>query len=215
MASYKRKGKAKMIPQPYSIADNVFPVVPFRTQFGTGIVAAANMAGIAAPIDTTSATIVAGNVGQEVELDLDFESNEVFDVMGIELSVDFVTNLAFFTNQEIFRYAMGLTDDPDKATATDILLETTFETDESFIWLKYGTWEYGSAVDTSAALKTCDDDRFNFIQPWTVARNLKWIFESSATNAGDVTSVGRVVIWGRRRNASDSEFKSIIYRQRF
>lgn len=199
-----KRRSTKMIPPDYSIGKDVFPVIPIRTFMTQSAV-----------IQTSEATIVAGNVGQEVELDLDFESNEVFDVLAVE--VDYTMNVGAnaSTNPANMTGVVALTDDPDKATETPIHTEDTFEGDQSFVWFKTYFADYGTAVDSTDRMIGQTYNYFIFEQPWTVARNLKWIMATFATAADDFGGTARITIWGRRRNASDSEFKSIIYRQRF
>jgi len=202
MASKKRS--TKMIPPDYSIGKNVFPVIPLRTRIGG--------AGV---IDTDQASIVAGNVLQQLELDLDFESNEVFDVLAIQFDQRFQPGIVPGTNISVMRSVVALTDDPDKAVTTPIYLEDVFEGDDSFVWYKHTSKRTTTAVDVATIDDTVFYEYFIFEQPWTVARNMAWICCQFSTAAGDFITENNLTVWGRRRNASDDEFKSIIYRQRF
>lgn len=208
-------GNSRHIPDPYSIGNNVFPVVPFRTQFGDIAALQAVGSQIPSAIDTTLLTQNAGNVGQEVELDLDFESNEVFDVMIVQVEIEAQVALAFATGEKVLRYCLALTDDPDKANTTQIATEAIFEGDESFVWYTNGLLQSLNEAALTEAINPIQRTEYRFVQPWTVARNLKWIYSSFSPAAGDFFSMVRIQLWGRRRNASDTEFKSIIYRQRF
>jgi len=195
-----KKSSSKMIPPDYSIGKNVFPVVPFRTQLQV----------LSAGINT--------NVAQDVELDLDFESNEVFDVLAIDTLINVKPNLtAGDFNEEM---NLALTDDPDKPATTrideDITANTgeaTFEGDESFVY--YHDFEWSQQATTDTMTQTTSQKVFIFEQPWTVSRNIRWIFSCRGTAAGLISTTARIQLWGRRRNASDTEFKAIIYRQRF
>lgn len=210
-----KRRTSKQIPPPYSIGKDVFPIVPFRVQFGTGITATGTVAGISSAIQTNDASIVAGNIAADVDLDLDFESNEVFDVMSIIVDVDPSFATTFEADTTDIQFILALTDDPDKAVTTGLHLETVFETDESFVWYCSGKYDSLSGSANPVALLTNYHREYTFIQPWTVARNLRWIYSSFSTAAADMVSQVRIQLWGRRRNASDTEFKAIIYRQRF
>lgn len=193
-----RKRGTKNIPAPYSQGKDVFPIVPFRVQIEP----------------TTAGT----SEGQTVALDLDFEENEVLDIMLVETEIIPVNFTAGDGGQRI---CAALLEDPDLAVTTDVIAEAFFETNDSVV---YYHEDHISALEVTAAgemvvwpalrknLKFAAD-----LQPYTVARDLLWIvrFEEDAANVPFGQYKFNLTIWGRRRNASDAEFKNIIYRQRF
>jgi len=127
---------------------------------------------------------------------------------------------------DVVRIAVALFEDPDKADTTDIqgtlaartAAENTIENDASLIKYFQNTWVIREgATITDAFGKITERFQFLFPQPYSVARNLKWILQANAIlTASDLDAINLYAeIWGRRRNAPDSEFKNIIYRQRF
>jgi len=196
-----KKYGSRSIPSDYAQGGGIFPIVPFKTQLQTLIAG------------------VATNQGQEVELNLDFDYRQVFDIMMIKstILIDPPTTLV----DGSVEVSVALTDDPNKATATDISTdvtantgEATFENDQSFFY----THDYtcGMIVGESALNPCTDRQIFVFEQPWIVARNIKWIQQTDLSTAASFVSVtSRLEIWGRRRRASEKEFYSIVQRQRF
>ena len=185
----------KSIPPLYSQAKDVFPVTRFASQL--------------------QVTTLGTNDEEVVALDLQFEDNEVLDIIACQVYVEVDVDVVESAENEA-RICVALFEDPDKALATDTLSEAVFEDDSSLIYtfdelfkLFFGTV---AAVDMQWNSR---NDYFMFPQPYTVARNVKWILRATGVDA-DIDAVNaRATIWGRRRNAADAEFKNIIYRQRF
>lgn len=192
----KRSRGMKSIPPALSQGKNVFPITPIRARLAVSSVGAAN------------------NEREVLDLELQFEDNEVMDIWGIEVeyTFDFAAVSAF--NDLLAR--TGLFEDPDKLATTDLSLEATFEEDTSLIW--YGQHGIvGGLLTTSGQTIVVPTEKreFWFPQPYTVARNICLIGQFEGTNGNSVVMVQNCTVWGRRRNASDSEFKNIVYRQRF
>jgi len=193
----KRKRGMPAIPNALSQGKDVFPITPFRqvlaiATFGT-------------------------NDGEVIDLDLQFEDNEVLDVWSMQTQVNF----AFDTAPDAVAtglWHVALFEDPDKADATDLSVAATIEDDSSLIHIEEG--RAMMLFTTAAGFQALAADNainryFQFPQPYTVARNLKVIMQIAGTQA-DIEAMRAVVtVWGRRRNATDAEFKNIIYRQRF
>lgn len=176
------------------------------------------------PVAETSLTS-ANNDGETVDLDLQFEDNEVMDIWQIDLFLELEPEDGVFT-LDVVRCAVALFEDPDKADTTDIqgtlaartAAQNTIENDSSLVKYFQHTFicREGATV-TDAFGHITERMQFQFPQPYTVARNLKWILQANAIlTASDLDAINLYAeIWGRRRNASDAEFKNIIYRQRF
>jgi len=191
-----RKRGMRNIPDVLSQARHIFPLVPFR---------------VLIPDIQTSGTFV----GEVVDLDLQFEDNEVLDVYSMQ--VDFNLDTVQDAVDALSQWGVGLFEDPDKASNTNLLTNDNWETDNSLVHAEMGS--VGMAVvGTATAINYVEaPHRYKlFEQPYTVGRNLKVI-------AGFTDIVGAMIadmdcyvqLWGRRRNADDAEFKNIIYRQRF
>jgi len=183
----------------------VFPMVPIRNFLQIPIA------------DADVAKTAANNDGEVVDLDLQFEDNEVMDLWYLDFHLSLQDDDGNYALDR-FDLAVGLFEDPDKADTTDLSVENTIENDSSLIYL----YQDNKTVRQGATITDClyrftDHVMFQFPQPYTVARNVKWILQAIATlTADDFDSIDlTATIWGRRRNASDAEFKNIVYRQRF
>lgn len=187
-----RKKTQRQLPAAYAQGGNIFPITPFRTQ-----------------LNATSTT----NVAQEVQLDLDFEEREVFDIMKLDVDLNFNVETTSAAFAEFFGN-LALCMDPDKASTTDLNDETIYEGDSSFIWFRqFRAIRQGAAVEYGMYT---ENYQFDFVQPFTVARNLLWILDMNIITATEGEGVDmRAQLWGRRRNAPESEFMNIVYRERF
>ena len=156
-------------------------------------------------------------MGEEVQLDLDFEEKEVFDVMGLD--INFLYNIGDVTADDEANVTLALTSDPDKATTTLIQTEAIFQDDDSFIHYAFSKKHLQFEDATGISLFTqADNYQYVFLQPYTVARNVKWILAGTFGAAFVVSTLGpavAVTLWGRRRNAQEAEFMNIVYRERF
>lgn len=191
--------KRKQLTGPYSrvTAPNVYPVVPIKNVLAT----AANST----------------PVYEEVELNLQFEVNEVFDIMKIEswiLPAAYDGAIASGTAD----CHMALLD--STLSTENVDTDATFEAMDDLIF--YAEETYIHTQGAAAALimhpwMAASRHLEFYTEPFTVARNVLWTIvlnQSTAFFTGNIIT-GRVIIWGRRRRASDSEFKDIIYRERF
>jgi len=208
-----RKKGMRSIPGMLSQAKDVFPVTSFRTY-------------LASDFDAT-----ADGVERTVELDLQFEDNEVLDVIALEviLGIEYASTIV----TDDTNMAIGLFENPDEddevqlfptVAATGVIDFTEagtfpeFEDNNSLLW--YMIQRMQAQVQTTSGGPTVFDMtkyyQFTFPQPYTVGRDLKWILRQveSVDDAAIAASM-YATIWGRRRNAQDAEFKNIVYRQRF
>lgn len=162
-----------------------------------------------------STPAAASNARDVIELNLQFEDNEVLDVIAVHVLTEFNLTQELATDTDLTAY-IALFEDPDKALATDLSLEATFEDDNSLIYFSQSSVGYDFGDNTSQTIwDSGRESYFVFPQPYTVARNLALISQMDGTEGDAAVITNRVTIWGRRRNASDVEFKNIIYRQRF
>lgn len=183
------------IPNALSQGKSVFPITTFRALLQP----------------TTQGT----NVEQVIDLDLQFEDNEVLDVWSMKVDASMLQDTAADAASEL-EWAVALFEDPDKALATNIFSEETFEDDSSLIHHEAGVFYVNFTTAAGFEIgNLCDSRYFVFPQPYTVARNLKVIAGMLGTQTDLLSMSDYVTIWGRRRNANDAEFKNIIYRQRF
>jgi len=159
----------------------------------------------------------ANNDGEVIDLDLQFEDNEVLDVWSMQSDITFLADEAPDA-AALGIWEVALFEDPDKADTTDLSVAATVEDDTSLIHIEEGRAEMfftTAAGFQMAAAEVSVNRYFVFPQPYTVARNIKLIMQIAGTQ-GDITAMRALVtVWGRRRNASDAEFKNIVYRQRF
>ena len=163
-----------------------------------------------------------------MDLDLQFEDNEVFDIWAVKVSIEVEPTAATAVRACLLRMVAALYEDPDKATTTDLVPvdgsgtgqpAANYQDDSSLLY------NFRSTLNSQEGATTTNEDSsdllmteyFVFPQPYTVARNVKWILEALAEiTTTDLDAVNLYAeIWGRRRNASDAEFKNVIYRQRF
>lgn len=200
-----RKRGMKSIPNALSQGKDVFPITAFRNKLQIAIGDAVT--------DLTSAN----NAGEEVDLDLQFEDNEVLDVWQVHLIMTATNRAADVVSNGSIEMCAALLEDPDKANTTDIVAENFVENDSSLLYLTCERMFFEQAAVGQIAFSLTREKVYSFVQPYTVARNVKWILQSNAVIAADeFDSIDLIAtIWGRRRNASDAEFKNIIYRQRF
>lgn len=206
---YPRRGGA--IPPALSQGNNVFPMVPMRNVL------------LISPAAGTSLTS-ANNDGEVVDLDLQFEDNEVMDLWGMRLYLEIEPEDGVFT-LDVVRCAIGLFEDPDKADTTEIQptladndAENVIENDSSLIHYVQHSFVMREGVTVTDAFGHLTyEHEFTFPQPYVVARNVKWILQANAIlTASDIDAIRLYAeLWGRRRNAKQEEFINIVYRQRF
>lgn len=154
-------------------------------------------------------------VADVIDLDLQFEDNEVFDLFSMKVDMIMFQDTAADAVSEL-QYGIGLFDDPNKETLTNIFDTTVFETDASLIHHETGIAAVNFTTAAGFVISRLTDSRvWHFPQPWTVARNMKLIAAILGTQADLLNMNFYTTLWGRRRNAPDAEFKNIIYRQRF
>ena len=195
MAKGRASSVAKM-PDALARGKNIYPIIPYRSRLALSADGAAN------------------NSEETVDFDLQFENNEVIDIFDVVMMYDMeFDNLADGLNN--IASFLALLEDPDRVSTTDISTENFFETDPSLV-----VWDIYNIItdfDTSGMALSEGGARHHFKlpQPYTVARNVKWIAQADWTEADVVVCTISCEIWGRRRVASDAEFKNIIYRQRF
>jgi len=208
---YPRRGGA--IPPALSQGKNVFPMVPMRNF-------------LSIPLTTETSLTSANNDGEVVDLDLQFEDNEVMDLWQIDLYLELEPEDNVFT-LDLVRLAVALFEDPDKADNTDIqptdgsqtgAAANTIENDSSLVKYFQHAWSIREgATITDVQGHLTERMQFVFPQPYTVARNVKWIMQANAIlTASDFDAINCYAeLWGRRRNAAQDEFINIVYRQRF
>lgn len=188
-----KRAKGKSMPGALAQGSKIYPIVPYRA--------------------LVSLTAVATNEREVLDFDLQFENNEVMDIFSLEylFSIDFDDVDAY--NE--LNLNVALFDDPDKDSATDIDSETVFEDDASLIHYMQHQVVCDLATSGMALAVVSGHYPFTFPQPYTVGRNVCMIADWEGTEAGVKNPECKFTLWGRRRVASDSEFKNIIYRQRF
>lgn len=186
---------APQIPDLFSRGKNVYPIIPYRARLAASAAGAAN------------------NEREIVDFDLQFEDNEVMDIVGVEVNYEHVYDDITAFNS--FIALLALLEDPDLPATTDIGTEAFFETNASLVWFNESGVMTDLATSGMAAVPITDYAKFMFPQPYTVARNVSWIIQASGTENDVIVITTHATIWGRRRIASDEEFKNIIYRQRF
>lgn len=206
---YPRRGGA--IPPALAQGKNVYPMVPMRNVL------------LISPVAATSLTS-ANNDGEVVDLDLQFEDNEVMDLWGMRLYLELEPEDGVFT-LDVIRCAIALFEDPDKADTIEIQptlgdndAENVIENDSSLVHYVQHSFviREGATITDMLNPLTYEHD-FMFPQPYTVARNVKWILQANAIlTASDIDAIRLYAeLWGRRRNAAQEEFINIVYRQRF
>lgn len=199
----------------------IYPIIPYRARI--------DRAGNATVLNAL-------NNGFQVEFDLQFEDNEVMDIFAIEWAHNAIIELGAAASDLPMFLASWLLENPELAV-DDILevvdaagvypnsgasLTSEFVTNSALV--HYKETVFSESADTvagdarSVLAKTSDREMFVLPQPYTVARNVL----VNARSSQDTDEVERMLsyrvdctIWGRRRKAADSEFKNIIYRQRF
>lgn len=174
----------------------------------------------------------ADGVERDVDLDLQFEDNEVLDVIGLEVIL--TTEYASTIVTDDTNMAICLSENPDENDELQIFPTTAagvidftgaagttfpeFENNSGILWYMIRRLQ-AQVMTTSGGPTVFEMSRyfqFTFPQPYTVARNLKWILRQvESVDDAAVACAMYATIWGRRRNAPDAEFKNIIYRQRF
>jgi len=200
----------------------IYPIIPYRARI--------DRAGNATVLN-------AFNNGFQVEFDLQFEDNEVMDIFAVEWAHNTcIVAIATVTDMTVF-LASWLLENPE--LAVDDFLEVVdatgtypnsgaattseFVTNSALVHYKETVFsqtvdDQGSTDGRAFVTKTSDREMFTFPQPYTVARNVLVNSRASLDTDEDEVLVSYRVdctIWGRRRKAADSEFKNIIYRQRF
>lgn len=189
--------KRKMITGPYSkvTARGVYPVVPIRHQVST-------------VANTTP-------IYEEVDLDLQHEINEVFDIMEIETWMDPAVYDATQAAGNCDLH-VGLMD--NVASVRDLVVGTTWETAPELVYYSVAQWKHHFGTDVGQNLvRSGVYHNRKYDEPYTVARNLLWNVQVSANSPFFVgyAMQMRGIIWGRKRRASETEFNSILYRERF
>jgi hypothetical protein len=210
----KRRGQTP--PNANYIGDRVFPIVPKRLAFASATTTVANQV----PFD----------------LDLDFETYEVFDIYRVEFDATITFNevleetadsgRVFEAVQAIVEVpytvvTAGVRPLPDVVTpllfpVAGINQETNNVIQTHYFGMYTETEVIGAPNNTlnDAQLPTNRRLSVDLIQPWTVGGNVAayqcWI----NTNEEMVsTMAGVFCIWGRKRNASKEEFYAINYRR--
>lgn len=188
---------AAKIPDLFSRGKNVYPIIPYRARFSKNTLAAAN------------------NEKETIDFDLQFEDNEVMDLVALEYQMEINADDFNVATPVDLLIQMGVFEDPDKVATTDLSAEAVFEDDPSLVhWAEFGIVQ-DVVTSGMAALRTTDYQQFTFPQPYTVARNIAAIMQLDGLNPNSDFARCHLTVWGRRRIASDAEFKNIIYRQRF
>lgn len=202
------KNYSSKIPALFDTGRDIYPIIPYRTKVVEGTLGTIN--------------------NRVVDFDLQFEDNEVMDLVAIESTMYMTLEIpdTEAENEASLTMSASLLEDPDPQ-AVDILgnpaTEDTdggneFEDNASLIWHhEFNLEVIENAADVSSnAYKTTDHKYFVFPQPYTVARNVQWELNGNSQDTDRADScVYLCTLWGRRRKASDAEFKNIIYRQRF
>lgn len=176
---------------------NVYPVVPLRNEV----------------ITVTDAV----PVSEEIDLALDFTENMVYDIMEVETWIDPVAVDVTVATGGSVDIDFALLDNP--ASVANLGTPAVFETAPEVIYYAHATWLFAKdAVPTSHSLVRADMyHTHKFDEPFTVARNL--LISLVANTGGGLmfanAFTGRMIVWGRKRKASDKEFKDILYRQRY
>lgn len=185
----------RSMPGALSQGKNVYPIIGYRARLANTAVAAAN------------------NEREVIDFDLEFEDNEVMDIWAVEYQTNYAPDaIDAFDDLDLL---LGVFENPDIVAATDLSLEATFEDESSLVHF----WKTGflGSFTTSGMTSTISTAQysFQFPQPYTVARNIALITQMDGTEGTTVALTTHATVWGRRRKAPDSEFKNIIYRQRF
>jgi len=202
------KKYSSRIPSLYDTDKGVYPIIPYRTKLVEGTLGTIN--------------------NRVVDFDLQFEDNEVMDLVAIESTMYMTIEVpdTEAENESSLTMSASLLEDPDPVNV-DILGNPAtedldggneFEDNASLIWHhEFNLESVENAADVSSTLyKTTDHKYFMFPQPYAVARNVQWEFNGNSQDTDRADScIYLMTIWGRRRKAGDAEFKNIIYRQRF
>jgi hypothetical protein len=196
----------KSMPGALAQGKGIYPIIPYRCVLGCAAVGAAN------------------NEREILDFDLLFENNEVMDIWKIDYQHSVALEDQDYGAADIysrFDIRTGVFEDPEKPVATDLSTEAVIEDDSSLVDIAQTVINVEGEVQGTPANFAMFAPRLseklvtNFPQPYTVARNLAVILQWEGTEGG-AHQVGSIVtVWGRRRKAHDSEFKNIIYRQRF
>lgn len=216
------KGR-RSIPTNLATGKGIYPIIPYRARI--------DRAG-------NNTVLNALNNGFIVDFDLQFEDNEVMDLIAIEWQHNAgLVGIATPATDETCFLASWLLENPELAAddflnvvdATGTYPNVGASVDDSFVTnsalVHYKETVFSETLDLQAATngrafvtKTSNYSMFTFPQPYTVARNVLVNSRASLdTDESSIMTSYRVdcTIWGRRRKAADSEFKNIIYRQRF
>lgn len=224
MAREAARNGGRSMPNNLAQGRGIYPIIPYRSQLGkVGSLDGAG-GGVAAVITIDS------NV---VDFDLQFEDNEVMDIVCIESEVtvtDFELLQTSADNDQNLMLAQWLMENPE-LTATDVLGSVTtqpaetdeFMTNSALVWYheeQYAVYEGTAGTAASIAIAIAMQTKyrkFDFPQPYTVARNVLHTMKGFLINDASRLNGYRMnmTIWGRRRKAADGEFKNIMYRQRF
>lgn len=181
---------------PYSrvMSPSVYPVVPQKVQLLTA----------------TSGT----PVFQELDFDLDFTENMLYDLYKLESWFDPTAwdSTVADGNADIDAALL------DNATSTiNIQTEAVFETDPSILYYHHATFNHETATAVGQQLtKTSDYHIMEYPEPITFARNVQLTLVMTQTTAifTGAAITGRFILWGRKRKAaSDREYKDIMIRQ--
>lgn len=207
----------RSIPGNLRQGSGIYPIIPYRVRLQR--------------VDDTNLSTLNTAV---LDFDLQFEDNEVMDIIAIESEVN-VTDLAIGEQDAQIvdeAIAVWLMENPE-LTAVNVLedpyvgdgnLNTSqFSTNSALIWYHEEDYYFDmpaaavgsltSYVHGSLSRYRC----FTLPQPYTVARNVLVGAKHLADGeTGDIDGYRiNFTIWGRRRKAAVSEFQNIVYRQRF
>lgn len=208
--------KKRSMPNNLAMGRGIYPIIPYRSR--------RTVAGTGAAVTIVSDVI---------DFDLQFEDNEVMDIIGVESDL-LITDLELpddLGDAEMeLSLAVWLNENPEDTT-TDMLGAvgtsdngtSNFVTSSNLVWYHesqffVGTNQEGSPTSELAVIdKLKDRQVYMFPQPYTVARNVVIVKKGVIEGTTTILQAWRnnFTIWGRRRKANDAEFKNIIYRQRF
>lgn len=210
----KKRSGSQTPPGSQYIGNRTFPIVPARTQFTSA--------------DTTVC------VQEVVDLDLDFETYEVFDIYRWESSLSFIlANLITAdTYEEPFSVISALLEVPSAVTtpgtapAPDVVALNLFDAAQyeanKDIVCTHEDSLFSEGVETGPpaeslavfAIRNHSYKKVDMIQPWTVGGNIAHALQWLNVGEGLVESVvARFTLWGRKRNATKEEFYAINYRR--
>lgn len=145
----------------------------------------------------------------EVDLQLDFESNEVFDI-GYIKSWIYIDQDSFDPSTEAgFMLRLGVSELPN--FERNLMTETVVETDPSLIYLHQWNLLFEKQnTDTDFLAVVADVDMMKFPDWYTVGDNITIAMSGQEEAATATEFTALVEIFGRRRRASDREFRTLM-----